>query len=719
MENKNKIIVQLDNKFDGLKRKNYDHDDEISIRVEEKKSVIKTKNNKIVISERFHIPQLDEKYDGLKKAKPSFQKSIAASPFYGTKVKDELLIPDVKGKVNIDVAYDNFRNEEEKHISEAELIKKYGTKYYDFQMVNEKKGRDDLEEETVVPVMKEEIKQEEEFDFNSLTDHIHLDIDLEDEKEEVKEDEIIRIRDEIKPASIYDEDKKEVSFASEEPKIVKEESKEIALVKIEDKYLNYKLPPLSIFKRTNIFETDIPDWLIEKKDTINQILADFDIDGEVVNYIKGPAFTRYEIMLNSGVKVNKVSSLLENFQMGLGATSIRILAPIPGKKTVGIEVPNNKADVVCFGDIVSDNFVNDNHPIRVALGKSIEGNIICKGIEDMPHCLVAGATKSGKSVCMNTMLISLLIKNKPSDLKLILVDPKKVELTFYEELPHLVTPVISDPEIASVALKWAVDEMENRYERLAKIRVRNIEDYNKKAKDNPSLNKMPYIVIVIDELADLMMTCSSDVEDSIKRITAKARAAGIHLIVATQRPTVQVVSGNIKANIPTRIAFRVASQIDSQTILDEVGAESLLGRGDMLIKDNDAPLRVQGAYISDDEINGICDFIREEADTDYYFTHEELKKLYDQTPQGSASGNGSQVEESDQVLYDVSKFCIESGSCSINSIQTNFNFGYRRAARVVDSLHEMNIVGPQTGSSKGRAILVTLEELDKIFEKNE
>ncbi len=680
-------------------------------------------NRKVVFQEKFKIPQIDSKYDGLKKEKPKFNRTVAASPFFGTRVKDTIVVPDTKGKINIDLAYDSFREEDKKRVSEEELIKKYGTKYYDFQILNEDKRKESLGVQYKED--KDEIKEELKV------------IEEEKVKEEVKPHVSGIFRREVKDNIVrpslnlnfnFDDDEE-----NEEPDVVKKEEKvenyknedfnetveeEHNVVELGPDYSDYKLPPLSIFKHQDNVSDEVPQWLIEKKETINQILTDFDVDGEVVNYTKGPAFTRYEIMLQSGVKVNKVSQLYENFQMGLGAKSIRILAPIPGKKTVGIEVPNEKTEMVYFGDLVDEDFVNDNRPLKVAFGKNIDGEVIRKAIDDMPHCLVAGATKSGKSVCMNTMLISLLIKNKPDDLKLILVDPKKVELSFYEELPHLVTPVITDPEMASFGLKWAVDEMERRYDMLSSMRVRNIEDYNRKASFDgyKTVKKMPYIVIIIDELADLMMTCSSDVEDSIKRITQKARAAGIHLIVATQRPSVQVVSGNIKANIPSRIAFRVSSFVDSNTILDEAGAETLLGKGDMLIKDNDAPERVQGAFISDDEINDVCDFIRKEAKPDYIFTHQDLQKQIDGSKESSMTF-GKDAFEPDSVLYEVGKFCVEHGSGSINLIQSNFNFGFNRSQRIVSMLEARGVLGPKLGGTKGREVLVDYQKLDEIFNR--
>ena len=683
---------------------------------------MKNKGRKIIVEEKFKIPQIDARYEGLKKTKPGFERTIAASPYFGSKVKDKILVPDNKGTVDVDKAYDAFRPKTEKHISDEELIRQHGTKYYDFKILNEQKREEVLgikyEEEVKVEAPIEQDDETLDLSFRTVKpteSHIYY-RDPEPKRTEPVPTPIVKKTIPTSPVTEPEPEltptqpvkEKEVKLNLDfdlddlEPTATPEE--------VAESQNDYQLPPLSLFKHSEISTDEVPEWVIEKKEVINKLLRDFDVEGEVVNYVKGPAFTRYEIMLQSGVKVNKVSNLYDNFQMELRAKSIRILAPIPGKKTVGIEVPNDKAETVYFGDIVDESFVEDNRPLRVALGKNIDGETIYKAIDDMPHLLVGGATKSGKSVCMNTILISLLVKNKPSDLKLILVDPKKVEMSFYEEIPHLVTPVINEPEMASIALKWSVDEMERRYDRLAKAHVKNIEDYNRKASNNPTLEHMPYIVIVIDELADLMMTCSSDVEDSIKRITQKARAAGIHLIVATQRPTVQIVSGNIKANIPCRIGFRVASFVDSNTILDEGGAETLLGKGDMLIKDNDEPIRVQGAYISDDEINDVCDFIRAEAGPDYIFTHADLQKQMAEAPQYKEA-----AQEAESTIYEVAKYCIIEGQASINSIQNSFGFGFNRAQRIVSLLEQRRILGPKTGSTKGREVLVTLAELDRMF----
>ena len=512
-----------------------------------------------------------------------------------------------------------------------------------------------------------------------------------------------------------EEDSMDVDYVEEmeEPIVPKPAPKPVEKPK-KPKYDTYKIPYKKLFAVSDSSLEEMPSWLEEKKEIINQQLQAFGIDGEVITYTKGPAFTRYEIMLAQNVNVKKINSIYDNIQMALKAKSMRIQAPIPGKNTVGIEVPNEKADMVAYGDILTDDYINSNKNLLIAMGKDIDGTPVFQNIIDMPHALIAGATKSGKSVCINTLLVSLLIKNSPEQLKLILVDPKKVELSFYNNLPHLATPVIDDPIIATEALKWAVSEMERRYELLALSRVRNIEDYNRKREGKPEMENLPFIVIVVDEFNDLIMQCGVEANDAIVRLAQKARAAGIHIILATQRPTVNVVSGTIKANITCRIAFRVATDADSRIILDEQGAESLLGRGDMLIKNNGLPERVQGAYISDDEIGSICDYICEHYEPDFLFTHDELRKKT--SGGGAAGGNGrDSAAESEDLLYQIALYCIESGMCSINSIQNSFGLGFNRASRIVAILEERGIVSPKNGT-KGREILVDSYRLKEMFD---
>ena len=485
-----------------------------------------------------------------------------------------------------------------------------------------------------------------------------------------------------------------------------------------NKYKNYQVPWKKLFPPSLTEADKHPAWLEEKKNIINDTLKSFSIDGEVINYTKGPAFTLYEIMLAPGVNVKKINQITDNLQMNLQVKSIRILSPIPGKNTIGVEAPNDKADVVKFGDILSDEYFNDGKPLKVALGKNIDGSPVFQDITSMPHALIAGATQSGKSVCINTILVSLLAKNSPENLKLILVDPKKVELTFYENIPHLATPVIDDPSEAAEALKWACAEMDRRYDVLARNRVRKISDYLEKRKQIPTMEPMPYIVIIVDEFNDLVMQCGQDVNDCIVRLAQKARAAGMHVILATQRPTVDVVNGTIKANIPCRIAFRVASSTDSSTILDETGAESLLGRGDMLIKNDNAPVRAQGAYISDDEIGSICDYLCSKYQPDYIFTHDDLRASISRSQSGQGGSAKDASGEDDELLFAIAEFCVAGNACSINAIQNNFGLGFNRAQRIVQLLEDKQIVSPKCGT-KPREILVDDYKLREIFGVNE
>ena len=482
----------------------------------------------------------------------------------------------------------------------------------------------------------------------------------------------------------------------------------------QDKYAKYELPPLSLLDPAAPSSSEIPSWVEDKVEIINSTLQDFGVDGEVVHYTHGPTVTRYEVKLHSGVNVKKILGIEDNLKMNLCAKTIRIEAPIPGKSNCGIEVPNDKVRTVNFSEIVDrEEFIKSNKPLKIALGLDIDGNPVYTDIAKMPHGLVAGGTGSGKSVCINGLIVSLLLKNKPSELKLILVDPKQVELASYQGLPHLVTPVITDPKLASESLKWACEEMDRRYKAFSTVRARDLATYNERIKADKSIKQLEYLVIIIDELADLMMTCGNDVEDSIQRITQLGRAAGIHIIVATQRPTTDVVKGTIKANIPTRIAFRVSQFVDSNTILDGGGAEQLLGRGDMLLKEVDLPVRVQGAFINDNEIMRVCDYICERYKEDYIFTHEDL-----QAKIKAGYGANATSGEDMNLVYEIASNVVERGTCSINNIQNNFNLGFNRAQNIVGILEEMGIVSPKKGTT-GREILVTQAEVDQKFKMGE
>ncbi|KWZ77026.1 DNA translocase FtsK [Heyndrickxia coagulans] len=468
----------------------------------------------------------------------------------------------------------------------------------------------------------------------------------------------------------------------------------------------FSFPPLSLLEPP-VKQTRDEGWIQEQSYTLDEALENFNVRAKVVNASQGPSVTRFEVQPEPGVKVNKITNLNDDLKLSLAAKDIRIEAPIPGKHTVGIEIPNLKSRPVRLREIIGDPvFQNSKSPLTVAMGLDISGKPVVTDLQKMPHGLIAGATGSGKSVCINSVLVSLLYKAAPQDLKLLLIDPKMVELAPYNQIPHLVSPVITDVKMATAALKWAVEEMERRYELFAHESVRDIHRYNEMAARTRRFSeKLPYIVIVIDELADLMMTSPGDVEDAICRIAQKARACGIHLILATQRPSVDVITGLIKANIPTRIAFSVSSQVDSRTIIDMSGAEKLLGKGDMLFLENGTskPVRLQGTFVSDREIDDVVSYVREAATPEYLFRPEELLR---QTEPG---------EEEDELFPDACEFVIHQGGASTSLLQRNFRIGYNRAARLIDMMEQQGIISGAKGS-KPRDVLITKSELMQMQE---
>ena len=457
--------------------------------------------------------------------------------------------------------------------------------------------------------------------------------------------------------------------------------------------------------------TDI-DSVNHQRRIIDSTFQDFRIGAQVVNFTKGPTVTLFEVALNPGVNVEKVRTIAGNLQMNLAVRSIRILAPIPGKPYVGIEVPNSKNEIVYFGDLLArPEFLNDGNPLNVVLGLDISGKPVYADISKMPHGLIAGVTGSGKSVCINCMIVSMLYKAHPDELKMILIDPKVVEFSNYDDIPHLATPIITDPKLATASLRWAVEEMENRYQLFRHNRVRDIVTYNQLASRLPNIKKLPYIVIIIDELADLMSVASNDVEEYIRRIAQKARAAGIHLIVATQRPSTDIIKGTIKANIPTRIAFAVSSQVDSITILDKSGAEKLLGRGDMLYHDGIQERRVQGAYLSFEEIVDVTNYLREHHQANFIFSEEELKEKVLATI--NQFGNDVDATQ-DEYFPLIAKYVVENNVASINVIQQVFSIGFNRAKKIMEALEELGVVSVGQ-EKKAREVLVSLDELDDIL----
>jgi S-DNA-T family DNA segregation ATPase FtsK/SpoIIIE len=466
----------------------------------------------------------------------------------------------------------------------------------------------------------------------------------------------------------------------------------------------YLFPGIQLLNYPALQKKDETEWLDEQGAILEETLQSFHVDAKVVHVTKGPSVTRFEVQPGRGVKVTKITGLTDDMKLALAAKDIRIEAPIPGKNTIGIEVPNRESTPVFLREILRrDTFVRSTSPLTVALGLDISGQPIVTDLQKMPHGLVAGATGSGKSVCINSVLISLLFKASPDVVKLMLIDPKMVELAPYNGLPHLVTPVITDAKQATAALKWVVLEMERRYELFSQKGVRDVGRYNEIYSESPDKPELPYILVVIDELADLMMVSPQEVEDSICRIAQKARACGIHLLLATQRPSVDVITGLIKANIPTRIAFSVSSQTDSRTILDMGGAERLLGKGDMLFHENGTPkpVRVQGTFVSDEEIEDVVAHVKKQREPEYLLETEQLKHV-------------AHEEADDEHFEEACYYVIEQGSASASSLQRKFRVGYNRAARLIDMMQERGIVSQAMGS-KPRHVLVDEVSLEEIL----
>ena len=475
---------------------------------------------------------------------------------------------------------------------------------------------------------------------------------------------------------------------------------------------NYKLPPISLLKSAkNVNNKENENNAKECISKLEEVFKVFEISGKIVQVNIGPTVTQYEMELKAGTKVNKLLSIQREIALALAAKDVRIQAPIPGKSTIGIELPNKVNAAVSFKEVFSSMpSVNEKNLLAVGLGKDIMGKVRWVEINDTPHMLVAGSTGSGKSVCINCIIASILMRSRPEEVKLVLVDPKKVEFSMYNGVPHLLCPVVTNPKKASVALQNIVSEMERRYELFEHTKCKKISQYNEFCERNPEYKKLPYIVVIIDELADLMLVAAKEVEDSIMRITQMARAAGIHLIVATQRPSTDIITGVVKANIPTRISFAVSSSIDSRTILDMVGAEKLLGKGDMLFlpMGENQPTRIQGAFVSEEELQKIVDFTISQQKACY----DESITMDNSSSSGEDNYNDGYVseEEYDDPLYnEIVDFAIRSGKISASLIQRKYRLGYNRAARIVDLLEERGIIGPQNGS-KPREVLVKLED---------
>lgn len=485
---------------------------------------------------------------------------------------------------------------------------------------------------------------------------------------------------------------------------IKDFEKEIAL---NDTTTQYTFPPKNLLDPPKKSKGIGQNAMRHQAQVIEETMNEFNIECQVVAINRGPVITCYELQIAPGVKLNKIVSLQDNLALALASSDIRIEAPIPGKSAVGIEVPNEEKDSVSFSEILDSPGFKKSTTTPLALGKDVSGEIVVSSIDKMPHLLIAGATGSGKSVCINTIITSILYRSRPDEVKLILIDPKVVELSVYNGIPHLLIPVVTDPKKAAFALKWAVDEMEKRYKLFAQEKARDMKSYNSKMQEENRLSEiMPKIVVIVDELADLMMVAANEIEDYIARLAQMARAAGIHMILATQRPSVDVITGTIKANIPSRIAFAVSSGVDSRTILDSNGAENLLGQGDMLFYPSfySKPRRLQGAFISDKEVESVINFIRESSNKDY---DEEAIQAIEKTI-------NTTVESQDDLYIQAVEYVLNDGQASISYLQRKLKIGYSRAARLIDSMEEQGIIGPHEGT-KPRKLAMTEEEIKEFL----
>lgn len=580
------------------------------------------------------------------------------------------------------LAREEKRSEKKLKLEEKEKKKELKeSKKKEIKKVEEKEldNSEDLSESLVIKDYSEDsIPENKDFEDVAYTDDIEFTNDATIETQDAEEEVIDTIKDDI-------EQKKEEEFIYTYP----------------DTALLDRIPSKGNFSK---------DEVLEKGKIIENTMKNFGIDSKVVAINRGPVITSYELKPAPGIKLSRIVGLSDNIAMALASSDLRIEAPIPGKTVVGIEVPNKDKDSVALKELIeSQEFKNSKSDIPLTLGKDVEGNILISGMEDMPHLLIAGATGSGKSVCINSIITSVIYKSSPKDVKLMLIDPKVVELSVYNGIPHLLIDVVTNPKKAAFALNWAVDEMEKRYEAFAENHVRDLKGYNKKMMaEGKEDEKLPKILIIVDELADLMMVASKEIEEYIARLAQKARAAGMHLILATQRPSVDVITGTIKANVPSRIAFAVASSVDSRTILDMGGAEKLLGKGDMLFYPSKypKPKRIQGAFISDGEVERLVDFVK---------SNNEIKNTVESKIEQAIEDKKVNIDnEKDPLFKEAVELVVNDEQASISYIQRKLKVGYSRAGRIVDQMEEMGIIGPHEGS-KPRKLLKTKEELDMIL----
>ena len=586
------------------------------------------------------------------------------------------------------------------------------------------------EEEVIVPkretLRQRRIREKEEANKHAMEiDENQLSINLNGLEDEIKTTKLKKYnhdKDDLTPLGLENSQPSSPSELSnlfkQEVKTKEEDVKEVLnlehTITVEDD--SYEFPPVEILSEG--IKKGIKGGKKAVADTATKLqktLYSFGVSAKVENVSVGPAITRYELKPAEGVRVSKIANLADDIALNLAAETIRIEAPIPGKQAVGIEVPNTENEVVHLRDIIdTPEFQNHKSKLAFALGKDVAGKEIVTDIAKMPHVMIAGATGSGKSVCINTLISSIIYKAKPSEVKMVMIDPKVVELSVYNGIPHLLIPVVTDPKKAAGALAWAVQEMENRYATFAAKGVRDLKGYNEAVEKKDGIGKLPHIVIIIDELADLMMVAKNDVEDAICRLAQKARAAGMHLVIATQRPSVDVITGLIKANIPSRIAFAVSSQVDSRTILDMVGAEKLLGKGDMLFYPAGAPkpTRIQGAFVSDGEVEKIVDFLKANGEVKY---NEDIIESIENANNSEKDLEAEQAEDddADPLLMDAIDVVVETRQASTSFIQRRFKVGYARAGRIIDQMEERGIISGYQGS-KPREVLVTKERLEEL-----
>lgn len=596
-------------------------------------------------------------------------------------IQDKKRILEAKKLKNEEKKKDDLLNEE-KHNSKEKLKDIFLTKLLN---KNNKKIKEKINNNVQADIFDEKIVIKE---YNNSSDNIETAYD-----ETVEKSDIVN-KENLNYEELTEEDKEEFNNIDENI--------------VED---IYSFPDIALLNVNKVKNSISNQEIIKNGKIIEKTLDNFNMDCNITAINKGPVITCYELKPAPGIKLSRIVSLADNISMALGSSDIRIEAPIPGKTVVGIEVANKIKDSVSLREILeSDEFKNTKSDVPLTLGKDVEGNIIISSISDMPHLLIAGATGSGKSVCINTIIINILYKSSPKDVRLLLIDPKVVELSVYNGIPHLLIPVVTNPKKAGYALNWAVDEMEKRYKLFAEAQVRDINGYNKKKeKEGKGSSKLPIIVIIVDELADLMMVSSNEIEDYIARLAQMARACGMHLILATQRPSVDVITGTIKANIPSRIAFAVSSAIDSRTILDQSGAEKLLGKGDMLFFPSSAskPKRVQGAFISDEEVEKVVDFIKlnntstDKSNETYIANQIKVKEEDDNL-------------DLDPLFNDAINYVLNDEQASISYLQRKLKVGYSRAARIVDQMEDLGIIGPHEGS-KPRKLLKTKEEIEELL----